>query len=282
VNSGGVSPEPTQTGGPHAANARQSFRLTEGVIIVLLPVAAYVLTFAYEAGYLWWFGVPYWLVRIDATHILVTATASAVGISSIFYYARFAPAIPWALLYLLLFSFFFGVLGLQAWSTLHFELTWRTFWLAAFGLGCFAAAILSFWHWIIQPIRLYTDSGTWKERWNRKVFEILARSPRASVADKIVDKSYDLLGATMNLVLVGLAASCVALALWGAQRAATNTVYLAANTTPPCAAIRRYGEGVLCVAFDSTAHRLTGGFRVLPFSDTARVFQIRVLGRLSR
>jgi hypothetical protein len=57
------------------ADGERADRISEGVLIVLVTAWAYLTAFAYEAGYLRYFGVPLELIEVNLRGLLLASAA---------------------------------------------------------------------------------------------------------------------------------------------------------------------------------------------------------------
>ncbi len=67
--------EPSRGSSPSGDSRRLMDTATR---VALAPVVAYALAFSYESGYVGWFGVPFWVIRVDLMHVLFAS--GAVGL----------------------------------------------------------------------------------------------------------------------------------------------------------------------------------------------------------
>lgn len=257
------------------------FRLTEAAIVATAPVVGAVLTFAYEAGFLSWYGVPYIFVRIDATAVLLMASAAGALLFAALGYARMVPSMPWralmCALYLALFPAVllivsYALISAVAWRPWS-QLAWKSLLSMSFAIGAYYAAK----HLLVTPIRLYKDEGDWAARWLRRMRDIGAGGDY-TMEDRLHIRMNEVLGPRATGLMLAFSLSVVLMYWWGSHRAAKEVAHVIRQTGEPCVVLRRYGEGLLCAGVDTTAWRLSGGFRILPFADATIAYATVVTG----
>lgn len=62
---------------------------TEGILLAIVPVAAYSLTFAFEAGYFKYFGIPLNLIQINSQIVFIAIASLSFVLFTIFLVANF-------------------------------------------------------------------------------------------------------------------------------------------------------------------------------------------------
>jgi hypothetical protein len=237
----------TQPSQPH-------FRLTEAMQLAAITFAGYGCAFSYEAGYLGWFGVPYWFVRLDLIHVLLTISAVWLVLMPMLNYSRLFPSS----LLLLLIQWFppiaAVVLGLViSWYMPH-KLSW-TLAAAVFMVLVFEGfGLASLYALVVRPIRLHKTSGDWIERWKlgaRDYYVALFRFQVGTVGERLATKGEQLVGPALMQSAWSLVALLAGLNLLGTYRAENQVQFTLLRRPVPCFALRRYGEGILCVDVDT-------------------------------
>jgi hypothetical protein len=261
----------TPTEIPSGESQTPGLRLSDTLILATAPIVGAAMTFAYEAGFLSWYGIPYIFVRIDATTVLVTATAAgALGVA-ILGYARMIPIMPWrvvfAFAYLSLLPFFLALCGYVALATIPWRPWWTFTWHAVLGVALEVAAYYAAKDFLVRPIREYKEEGDWGARWARRMREAGAGKD-LNLEDAFHSRVRETLGTRAAGWVLGLIVGMVILNWWGVHRAATDKVHVLARSPEPCIVIRRYGEGLLCVAVDTTNWRILPRYRIVPFVES--------------
>ncbi|HKV99039.1 MAG TPA: hypothetical protein VJN96_04405 [Vicinamibacterales bacterium] len=252
-------------------HVRRNIRFTETLLLAAAPMVGAALTFAYEAGFIGWFGVPYTFVRIDATTILVAATAAGALLASALGYARLIPMMPWrpvfATVYLIVLPVVLLLGAFVSVATATWQPWWKVAWHVVLAITLLAAAYYTTKDFLVRPIRDYSQEGDWGKRLVRRMLEAGAGKD-ANLEQAFHTGVREKLGSGATGLLLLLIFGVLLMNWWGRYRAAHEKVHVLLQTPSPCVVIRRYGEGLLCVAVDTSSWQVLSNFRMVPFVPT--------------
>ena len=242
--------------------------LPRSLVVVAMPLAGYALAFAFETGFLGWFGVPPWLIHIDLGQALTAGMSLGALVVTLHWVVRLLGNRPWAaLLFLGVAPFGFGAFAIAFAAATQW--TWGRHLLvpvtAITLLG--ALTLISGYFMLVEPLREHREMSSWWDRWARKASAEVAR-PATNVFDAFVDRDSSGQRARAYAALIGFWALLLIAELHGARRAAAQRSFLVSNSAPACAAIRRYGEDFLCVLVDTASKRILPGLRIVPANGT--------------
>lgn len=63
---------------------KPKFKIEKGFLLATLPFAGYITAYAYEGGYLSFFGIPSFLIRLGLEEIIVATSVVVSGLSSLY------------------------------------------------------------------------------------------------------------------------------------------------------------------------------------------------------
>ena len=216
---------------------------------------------------------PFWVIRLDFIHVLFASWA--VGLLIVVFGSTIASA-PASLLSRGPAVVAWALPALSAWSAVYLAVTlhWRTLsWISSFAVGELASLFVSLYlvyDLLVRPVRRFRNAGDWPTRWSVRVAQIAQRNDSIIVSTlRLGSKRY---GAMPALGMASFIVGLIALASLGRFLASNTSEFMLSVRPPQCAAIRRYGEGLLCVDIDINARRLLGRFHVLPYVDSSRAY----------
>jgi hypothetical protein len=227
--------------------------ITEGIVIAVTPLVAYMLTFGYEAGFASVYRIPISLISLDLTNVLI-AMFTLWAILGYFF--------PYTDLYYMLIgsktnSVIFRSLIIIAMTlavllipfTLH-----GTRWKEAILFVIFLAALI--WFEVIQPLII-----------QRIIVPLIKQFYVLSPEQQPKPFLDDL---TRRLVIsISFFLTFMSLVSFSAGRAWAfrQTEFLIAINSPECVVLRNYGGNLICAAFDRQTREVTEEFRILNMSN---------------
>jgi hypothetical protein len=223
------------------------------------------------------------VVRLDLTIVLIVIGALSVVIATMYNYGRFVPVPLLSVLLSWLFptAALVGAIGLafRIPSVRGSELAATLFFVLLFGVF----ALLWAYELIVQPIRMHKDAGDVLARWRlgtatfyRRYFQF----PQDTVGERVATTGVTFFGPDVMRFIVLLAVAIPGLYVVGWYNAQRLDRFVMLRRPTPCIALRRYGEGILCVDVDTAQRRLLSDFRIVPFVDTGATLHTVRLGRL--
>jgi hypothetical protein len=259
---------------------RRSF-LTEGVLLAMSSVAAYVFAFVFEISYAEHFGIPYWLIEVGWIEVLLAwvallAALVAVGVlaymlgstlpaSSASGFRRPVVALTCAFL----------VIGLFGWVLMSVS---ERYWEGVF-LASIAAASLSLL--LAELYRLYRTTpaqDSWTSRWAAAARMFDSRPSVPAKRDSVVDTllSRQVMGRRVSfhvrLFLTLFALLFVLPMLLGRLSTRRETSCLVTHELRDWIAIRKYGDFIVAMPLDPKTMTITRSFTLFPVIDSSRVW----------
>jgi hypothetical protein len=252
---------------PDNKQENKSSIFTEAAWLAIASAVAYLSAFIYERGYVSYFGIPQEFINISLIHLLIFGAGILSLLWGVFAFfdvvfpfirpkhPYLAPLVPWiAVLFLLIVLiplFIFGWLG--KWFFL-FTLT-----------GWFLFVFV----FLILPLITYRKSGSWTERYNKKLESFSNRNQANTIQggawQTFIDKRFGyrhagflILLAFQGLILINLA---------GLTKAEKQEKFLITNTTPAMVVLRVYGDNMICAPFDRSNKEIKKGFVILKIAE---------------
>jgi len=258
--------------------------ISEAVALAGLTALGYCYAFAYEAGYLSHFGIPFWVIHLSLVHVLIVVGVFASVVSLLILLFQVLPGGPWWAL-LIHLSIVVGVGGITV--LFLWILDWHNTWELVLGIVFGVPGALVTLGYInsrlILPIFLYKDKGSWLDRWAFVLRREWARSKPNLLDDTVATMDKAGLRVSVWLGPVWMLFIFTPLAVRFAGLAAANVKgeYVVVAGEPECVAIRTYGDYVVCSLIDRKSRRVLPAFRLIHVGDsTARVYRIELLGHL--
>jgi hypothetical protein len=262
------------------------FGLSEAAFVAALSAVGYAVAYAREIGYIDRYNIPFWLVSIQLTQVLVSGLLISSVALWLAQYARLLPNRLWLALPAQL------VVPVGCGLAVY-VVTELTEWVRGLHLFIPIALITLFASWgiatlwarVIGPIaRLNSPmDGTqsWWEVWEATWRE--QREKRTS-RDNIYDAFLKKDPTRTRIGLSRLAVLCAVIIFatyWIGYWESVNEQWFAISmSSPPCAVLRQY-ESILCVTVDTARREALDEFRLIPANDASKeVFRIRQIGPL--
>jgi hypothetical protein len=238
---------------------------SDTLLIAAIPLIGFAYAFAYEYGYLTYFGVPYWTIHVTLPHALgITALFIALWLTTGFI-LNLLPKGPWFGVIWHGWNIMLGVLAFRI-ATAYIDWTSPASVFIAVTFGGFLGllTLVEFLKRFVAP--LINNSGTWLERWNEEAQKDI-RTERTdahfalltTLEEKGVPVSKWLF--PMWVSLVALPAICYGA---GAYAARHQAWFLVAERDAPCVLLRRYGDVTLCAGYNRPSATLNGRVVLLP------------------
>lgn len=240
-----------------------------GVVLFLLTALAYCVAFAFEAGYIGYFGVPVEFAEVNLKELLLCASAALGGVGLLanvtnlvllHWPQTLSPVVHRMLAsWLVLVGFVAASLALRgaSWS--------------AWVLAMILPALIGLFEFVL-PLWWYRGATSYSEK-----------VEAAMQADKDRNKGLGPLLARRigvgPLLAIGGAIALVNIAhSTGIYAARKQENFLVAAIEPSCVVLRLRGEEMLCVSLDLKARAVTSQFRFLPAEGTD--VRLQRVGRL--
>jgi hypothetical protein len=264
-------------------------QLAEATILAGLSFAGYAVAFAYEAGFVSRYHIPFWLIQISLTQIF----GAIAIITAVAWYSAsplMLPVSPWWTILQRLAVF----AGFAAAYAYWIHLVWRDIhttqdpvlakmdWvMLIFGGICIFLILMGYLlRWFVQPIlihrgplpeRLATDNPRDEEYRNRTVLGVaLSRWENAGYPARAIYT------ACLDLVIL-----CVVAAIAGRFSAYSQQTFVVRKGVPEFVVIRSYGATLICVELAGSRLAVMPRFRLIPEAESAGVvYAVEALGRL--
>jgi hypothetical protein len=261
--------------------SEQRWGWSEALAIAAAPAVAYVLSFAFEAGYAGHFRIPLLLVGVDLRTVLSLGAAFffayfvlGVAMIQVAGRLRFTPAR--AALSIVWWSSLAITIVMATWSFTRNHMLLRVAALAAIGL----MGVLPFVLVLLKVFMVRTEGTTWHSRWQAE----LDRSQPALPPDNVLERTLDALGPQRRYFgrVVTFLAVVAGVRLAGTLAASMETQFLVSDARPPLVVLRRYGDLFVAAPLDTASKQLVPRLVLMRIpTDSATTWRVRWLGRLS-
>ena len=247
--------------------------LSEGIVVAATPVAAYLFTFAYEAGFCGYFGIPVEFIAFSLTNFFIATGAvffvliilyfladvflSGLARSGIDarYYVYILMILPW-IVSLAIHVFVYGKI-------------WREWIYLLYPLGWFCLVFF------LLPLITQRDKKSYAEKLNANIErERELERVQPSLTRLLVPRS----GNVGQIVLwVVFCAWMLGEAFYTCGRASAlkKKEFYVVNQRPACVVLKIYGENLICAAFDKKKKRIEKNFVVLKVGTDTKI-QLRL------
>lgn len=245
-------------------------RIDSAILVLLLTVGGYALAFAYQDGYLGYFGVPAYLAEVSPRELLLFAGATAgaaVAAYNLFIAAaaKLPAAVPRVVAPILLATAF-------AWVEMLLLLWLYGAPLAVWVVTLLIVSVFTFVHFGV-PIFFHRDTPGYFAKVAVSIEKI--RADLGSGPPRLLHRIPLKVTATVGIAYGAL----ILVNAVGAYEARTCSVFLVDQTGEPCVVLRSMSDGLLCAAFSAEKHAVTGSYRLVK-PDRADL-QLENVGRLN-
>ena len=269
-------------GAPHSSST--SLGLHDTLVLAVVPLIAYALIYAYDAGYLGRFGIPSWVIRLDFAHVVQTSGPIALGCYLLIALLQVLPVRSFDAGVLVVRVVLFPAIciAIAYWIGIH--TVWRADGRAVVPAviigGCLVAAGGSLEEDLLGPLRKHTGKSNWVDKLADASRKRVAR-PSTNVLGAILDRD----GTGTNwrrfavlFLLIGLAHRVLPTA--GRLAAKRDEEFTIVRGQYPCVVLRQYGDELLCAAWDSSTRTVRADFQLISLKDLHDELSVRHLGRL--
>lgn len=258
--------------------------LRETFVLAAIPLIAYALIYAYDAGYLSRYGIPSWVIRLDFAHVVQTSGPVALGCYLLIGLLQVLPVRSFLASVIVVRVLFFPVLCIAIGYWIGIHTAWhadgRAVVPAIVILGCLVAASGSLEEDLLGPLRKHTGKSSWLEKLTAASRERAAR-PSTNVLGAILDRD----GTGTNWRRFVILYLLIAVAHWvlptaGRLAAKRDEEFTIVRGQYPCVVLRQYGDELLCAAWDSSTRTVRADFQLISLKDLHDELSVRHLGRL--
>jgi len=241
-----------QTGSADPANAARGISMPEGLLVATIPLAGYLLAFAYEAGFCGVFHIPMSFMTLSPTMVFAAIAGLALLVAPLLWFANLMCmlglglgdpiarslirlAIPAAL-----FLLSIGI-NLKAWrESMGLLLLLAFFVLLEFGL----------------PLLTQRDKETYRE----KLLGQEAIEARVTDLFDVLGRRFGTLRVTIAMVMImAILVSNIA----GRGQAKGQEEFLVLPSSPEVVVLRVYGDDLVCAQFDRITQEVQPHFFVI-------------------
>ena len=278
IDSGMSSPAPgVPSSGRTPREKTGIFGFSEAVLIAGVPFLGYSIAFAYETGLIGRYGLPLWITRPDISHVLFATGFLGTLFVALIQLARVLPNRPWMALFVV--SFLPAVFAIPLYALLRLT-EWVPGRHLEVPIGVVAVftivIVVALWFDVIKPV-ITRENGTWWDSWRVRA-EVITGRLNASLLDSYLRDSPT---RVRLFQLAALLYVCISVGWYvGDSNSRRQREFALSSSSPPCVALERYGDGIVCVLVDTLHRQALQAFRLIPFSDPKETFQMVSLGPL--
>lgn len=253
------------------------------VALAMASGLVYLIAYFYELGYISRFHLPLWVVEVSATRALMGGASILFAILVVRLLLDVLPAdlsgLRVVAVYVIMPA---GLTAIGIGAVLYAFDQPKTLPLRlAAGLDLLMS-LVAIGGLTIHPLVVHRHHSQGLIDRYRHAFDVVSRRRTLSALDR-VNRQFTAVGADTPAFwlasLLGLFAICCALVL-GYGQAATELDYLVSDTPVRLAALRQYGDRLLCIEIDSLGHP-RAHFRFLQASEPSRSWALVHTGGLS-
>jgi hypothetical protein len=262
-----------------SAELIKSSRLSSTILAGGISLLGSVLAFAYDSGFLSWYGVPNWVIKLDLEHVLVAVAAVGLVVMVARTALQGVPAKPWwAFLGAVWFSLFASVMiyFVISWT----EWTWGPHLIVPLILLVVMGVLLLhslLWD-LLFPLVWYRSLPSWWDRWAARTVA-RGKSEIRTVGD-VLDESFIRRWGLLVYAIAGLSPLLIlGVREMGKWSARYETQFIVVERVPQCIAVRKYGDALLCIDVDTTLRRVLPAFSFIPIGTQEHMVRVS-LGRL--
>lgn len=248
------------------SNAGKTFTIfTEGILLAILPVAAYSLAFAFEAGYFNYFGIPMNLVQINLKIVLIVIASISGALFTIFMFANVI-SIFWPTHSALQIKFIrlFIVIMPYLWKFLVYGRMIR-YWEIAVGFIGFTVFYEFVW-----PMFQFRNKKSYLDKLSEN--EISENKERSK---HLIGRLFNSLGTFGSAFVIALLLGSFMSYDAGEAKATTQKEYLTVGESSNIVVLRVYDDMVICAPFNRDAKEIASKFIFRKLGDDPKLMYVR-------
>lgn len=249
--------------------------LTDSVLLAVLPVLAYLISFQYESGYASAFYIPIELISINLTSIFISLgflllfvfySSQIISVIQIVFMNKLNRILKWMIIC-------FTVLFALAPILFDFRYVWKEF--------TIISSVIIIVVFLNFGVPLFTQRG--KGPYIEKLrAEYATDSEVKTVYDRFLDGLFGIAGPKVYFAMIFLIILIIVIMpLAGFFRARTARDFYTINKNQDLVVLRIYGDNLICAPINKEKKEVTAGIIIVKFSDESKgVLRLEKVGPL--